>query len=178
MRAGIRAKPVSGARGRGSSHQASGRLHTSLCKRTLSAVLLVVRKPDTCGRGVGPPHIPFGGFEMFSKGWDTLWFCPFKEKTSHKESGNVCTPRRASGHLQPCCEWSGNQTRAVGGRDHRTPPFQGGDREGIALPSRASPFEGKSGRDGEPPPRGAPWETANAWRSAKSSPATLTYGVV
>ena len=43
-------------------------------------------------------------------------------------------------------------------------------REGIALPSRASPRMGKSGRDGEPPPRGAPWETANAWRSARSSP--------
>ena len=35
--------------------------------------------------------------------------------------------------------------------------------------SRASPNMGKSGRDGEPPPRGAPWETANAWRSARSS---------
>ena len=51
-----------------------------------------------------------------------MWFCPFKEKTSHKESGNVFTPRRESGHLQPCCEWSGNQTRAVGGWDHLTSP--------------------------------------------------------
>ena len=51
-------------------------------------------------------------------------------------------------------------------------------REGIALPSRASPYMGKSGRDGEPPPRGAPWETANAWRSARSSPAALSKRVV
>ena len=51
MRAGIRAKPVSGTRGRGSSYQASG---------------------------------------------------------------SVCTPCRANRHLQPCCEWLGSQTRAVG----------------------------------------------------------------
>ena len=59
------------------------------------------------------------------------------------------------------------------------PPFgKERGREGIALPSRASPYMGKSGRDGEPPPRGAPWETANAWRSARSSPATLSKRVV
>jgi len=46
-------------------------------------------------------------------------------------------------------------------------------REGITLPSRASPFDGRSGHDGDPLPRGAPWETANAWRSARSSPTTL-----
>ena len=28
-------------------------------------------------------------------------------------------------HLQPCRKWSGNQTRAVGGWDHRTPSSEG-----------------------------------------------------
>ena len=49
-------------------------------------------------------------------------------------------PRRANGHLQPFCEWSGSQTRAVGGRDHRTPPpggfrpfFKGGVSQGVST---------------------------------------------
>ena len=48
-------------------------------------------------------------------------------------------------------------------------------RGGAAEVGRiASPFQGKSGSDGEPPPRGAPWETAKAWRSARSSPTVKT----
>ena len=56
-----------------------------------------------------------------------------------------------------------NQTRAGGGRGHRTPPFRG-DRESIALLSRASPIFGGSrgamgsrlhaARPGRPPTRG------------------------
>lgn len=69
---------------------------------------------------------------------------------------------------------SGQETRHVRSGGGTTAHALQGFREGIALPSRASPFGGKSGRDGEPPPRGAPWETANAWRSARSSPLSLT----
>ena len=80
MRAGIRVKPVSGTRGRGSSYQASG---------------------------------------------------------------SVCTPCRANRHLQPCCEWSGSQTRAVGGRDHRTCPSRVSGGHRVALPG--FPFRGEVG---------------------------------
>ena len=68
---------------------------------------------------------------------------------------------------------SGQETRHVQSGGGTTAHPLRGFREGIALPSRASPFEGRSGHDGDPLPRGAPWETANAWRSARSSPTTL-----
>ena len=68
-------------------------------------------------------------------------------------------------HLQPCCKWSGNQTRAVGGRDHRTPPsgastpLWGGVSQGasarrnMCLPAWDFPSQG-----GESPTLGeVPW---------------------
>ena len=89
---------------------------------------------------------------------------------SHAVSGQETRHVRSGG---------GTTAHPLRGINPRSLPFGGSE---VGKASRCLPglplYMGKSGRNGEPPPRGAPWETANAWRSARSSPATLSKRVV
>ena len=86
----------------------------------------------------------------------------------------------AGPHTQPHCFGLDSNGRSgvsrAGAAGHQSIAM--GSGRASRCPPKLSPFGGKSGRDGEPPPRGAPWETANAWRFARSSPATLSKKVV